>query len=144
MIQIALTGHLGADAEMRKVGEQDVAGLRVAAKVGYGDRAVTVWWDVDVWGPPGAWAAELRRGEAVTVMGEMTARTYTPRDGGEERTAYGVRASSVVRHAGREDTAAGRSARQQRQPAPAPAPRPPARQQQQRSPSRARGGQEDW
>jgi single-stranded DNA-binding protein len=94
--QITIIGNLGADAERKRIGDNDVCNLRVGCKVGYGDRAVSTWWDVSVWGKPAEWAAELRKGDAVTVMGEVTAREH---DG---KTYLGVRASTVRAHERRE------------------------------------------
>jgi single-stranded DNA-binding protein len=89
---ISVIGNLGADAEKREVNGQQVCNLRVACKVGYGDRAVSTWWDVSVWGKPAEWAAELRKGDRVTVMGELQAREHNG-------TVYmGIRAQSVTAH----------------------------------------------
>jgi len=103
--QITIIGNLGADAERKRIGDNDVCNLRVACKVGYGDRAVSTWWDVSVWGKPAEWAAELRKGDAVTVMGEVTAREH---DG---KTYMGVRASTVRAHERRESSSSQRGDR---------------------------------
>ena len=100
--QITIIGNLGADAERKRIGDNDVCNLRVGCKVGYGDRAVSTWWDVSVWGKPAEWAAELRKGDAVTVMGEVTAREH---DG---KTYMGVRASTVRAHERRESSSSQR------------------------------------
>ena len=89
---ISVIGNLGADAEKREVNGQQVCNLRVGVRVGYGDRAVTVWRDVSVWGKPAEWAAELRKGDRVTVMGEMTAREHNG------AIYEGIRAQSVTAH----------------------------------------------
>ena len=89
---ISIVGNLGADPERKRIGDSDVCNLRVACKLGYGDRAVTSWWDVSVWGKPAEWAAEGRKGAAVTVQGEIQAREH---DG---RVYLGIRASSVRYH----------------------------------------------
>jgi single-stranded DNA-binding protein len=103
--QITIIGNLGADAERKRIGDNDVCNLRVGCKVGYGDRAVSTWWDVSVWGKPAEWAAELRKGDAVTVMGEVTAREH---DG---KTYMGVRASTVRAHERRESSSSQRGDR---------------------------------
>jgi single-strand DNA-binding protein len=89
---ISVIGNLGADAEKREVNGQQVCNLRIGVRVGYGDRAVTVWRDVSVWGKPAEWAAELRKGDRVTVMGEMTAREHNG------AIYEGIRAQSVTAH----------------------------------------------
>jgi single-stranded DNA-binding protein len=58
---ISITGNLGADAELKTVGSDQVCNLRVGVKVGYGDRAVSTWWDVSVWGKPAEWSANFAR-----------------------------------------------------------------------------------
>ena len=88
----SMIGNLGADPEVRDVNGQQVCNFRVACKLGYGDRAVTVWRDVSVWGKPAEWAAELRKGDRVTVMGEMTAREHNG------AIYEGIRAQSVTAH----------------------------------------------
>ena len=89
---ISVIGNLGADAGKREVNGQQVCNLRVGVRVGYGDRAVSTWWDVSVWGKPAEWAAELRKGDRVTVMGELQAREHNG-------TVYmGIRAQSVTAH----------------------------------------------
>lgn len=98
---ISITGNLGADAELKTVGSDQVCNLRVGCKVGYGDRAVSTWWDVSVWGKPAEWAGELRKGDAVTVMGELAAREHNG------TTYMGVRAQSVIAHERKERGAAG-------------------------------------
>ena len=106
--QITIIGNLGADAERKRIGDNDVCNLRVGCKVGYGDRAVSTWWDVSVWGKPAEWAAELRKGDAVTVMGEVTAREH---DG---KTYLGVRASTVRAHERRDRDSGQRGSNGQR------------------------------
>lgn len=90
--QLNIVGHLGADAEVKRVGDADVASLRVACNNGYGERQHAVWFDVEVWGRPAEWIGRLRKGAAVTVMGELRSREH---DG---RVILGVRASLVVPH----------------------------------------------
>ena len=89
---ITIVGNLGADAELRDINGQSVCNLRVGCRVGYGDRAVSTWWDVAVWGKPAQWCAELRKGDAVTVMGELSAREHNG------TTYMGVRAQNVSQH----------------------------------------------
>ena len=89
---ITIVGNLGADAELRDINGQSVCNLRVGCRVGYGDRAVSTWWDVSVWGKPAQWCAELRKGDAVTVMGELSAREHNG------TTCMGIRAQTVSQH----------------------------------------------
>ena len=97
---ITIVGNLGADSELRDVNGQSVCNLRVGCRVGYGDRAVSTWWDVSVWGKPAQWCAELKKGDAVTVMGELSARIHN------ETTYLGVRAQNVTAHVRKDRDAA--------------------------------------
>jgi single-stranded DNA-binding protein len=94
---ITITGNLGADAERRKAGEHDLAELRVAVTTGWGDRKVTTWWHVEQWGKPAEWIGELRKGAAVTVIGEAYMREWTSKDG-KAGTTPTIKAVEVVAH----------------------------------------------
>jgi len=89
---ISITGKIGQEPKVRETNGGKVASLRVGCRVGYGERACTLWWDVDVWGKPAEWASQMQKGEHVTVMGELTGREH------EGKTYYGIRASSVTQH----------------------------------------------
>lgn len=86
-VQISMIGNLGKDPVRRTVGDSQVTSFPVGVKVGWGDKAITQWFDVSVWGKPADWAMELIKGDRVTVMGELTAREH------EGKTYLGVRGS---------------------------------------------------
>jgi single-stranded DNA-binding protein len=73
---------------------------------------------VSVWGKPAEWIGELRKGDAVTVMGEAYMREHNG------TTYMGVRAQSVIAHerkergasAGASSAASGGKPQQQRKP----------------------------
>ncbi len=94
---ITIIGHLGADAERRKAGEHDVTSMRVACNTGWGEAKTTTWWSVDVWGRPAEWVGKLRKGAAVTVIGEAYARAWKDKNGAERLTPS-IRASGVHWH----------------------------------------------
>ena len=89
---ITVIGNLGADAELREVNGQTVCNLRVGCRVGCGDRAVATWGDGAGWGKPAQWCADMRKGDALTVMGELSAREHNG------ATYMGIRAQNVTQH----------------------------------------------
>jgi len=109
---IQITGRLGADPELKHVGEQTVLELRVAANHRakldgqWGD--VTTWYRVSVWGRRAESLAKLLgKGDHVAVSGRLEPRTYTGRDGAE-RVSLEIQGAEVVLLGGRKD-GAGRS-----------------------------------
>jgi single-stranded DNA-binding protein len=69
----------------------------VAVTTGWGDRKVTTWWHVEQWGKPSEWIGELRKGAAVTVIGEAYMREWTSKDG-KAGTTPTIKAVEVVAH----------------------------------------------
>ena len=71
-------GNLGKDAEVRQAGSSTVCGFSVAAKVGFGDKAKTIWIDCSIWGKraESQLPQYLKKGTKVTVIGEMNEREY--------------------------------------------------------------------
>jgi single-stranded DNA-binding protein len=124
---ITIVGNLGADAERKRVGEHDLAELRVAVTTGWGDRKVTTWWRVQQWGAPAEWIGQLRKGAGLTVVGEAWVEEWTSRDG-KTGTTPTIRASSVIPH----ERAAGDAA-----------PRKHADRGGEAAPSKGDGGEED-
>jgi single-strand DNA-binding protein len=77
------SGRVGADAELRTTasGEQ-VLSFRVANDVGFGDRKTTQWVDNSYWGKRAAAVAKyVRKGDLITVSGELQLVEFTKRDG---------------------------------------------------------------
>jgi len=87
MNQITIIGHLGADPELRFTKEgQPVANMSVATSRKGKDRQedLTEWHRVTIWGKDGeAVAHQLRKGEAVIVIGRIQTRKWTDRDGND-------------------------------------------------------------
>lgn len=76
MIVISIEGNVGADPELRRAGDQDVLGIRVAAETSDKDRK-TFWFDVSVWGAYGVSIEKfIRKGDKVTVIGAYSEREY--------------------------------------------------------------------
>ena len=99
MQQITITGYLSRDAEMRHTKSgQDITNWNVPVKQGWGDKEQTNWYRVAIWGKRAEFASKARKGEFVTVTGELSIGEY---DG---KPQYEINASDfqAVRTAPRE------------------------------------------
>ena len=77
------SGNVGQDATLRSTqsGEK-VLSFTVANKVGFGDRATTQWIECSFWGKRGEAVANfIKKGDKVSVSGELKLEEYTKRDG---------------------------------------------------------------
>lgn len=105
MQTITITGYLSRDAEQRQTqGGKSVTNWNVPVKQGWGDNEQTNWYRVAIWGKRADFASNARKGEFVTVTGELVIGEYngkpqyeiqatdfhsvrtTPRDGGAPQT----------------------------------------------------------
>lgn len=79
---VHISGRIGRDAEVRAVGDSNVANFSIAENIGFGDKKATQWWGCALWGKRGeSLAPYLTKGAAVTVCGEVTVREYAGKDG---------------------------------------------------------------
>lgn len=77
MIEVIVAGNLTKDAELRPAGNSQVCGFSVAADTGFGDKKQTMFFSCSLWGNQGAALAQyLKKGNPVTVIGEMSEREY--------------------------------------------------------------------
>lgn len=77
MIEVIVAGNLTKDAELRQAGNSQVCGFSVAADTGFGDKKQTLFFSCSLWGNQGAALAQyLKKGNPVTVIGEMSEREY--------------------------------------------------------------------
>ncbi len=79
---LTLVGHVGRDAELRTVGDSQVASFSIAVSEKIKGQDHTSWYDVSAWGKQ----AELmerfaKKGTALMVMGRPRIETYTGKDG---------------------------------------------------------------
>jgi len=88
---ITVSGRLSADAETRQAGDGTVTSFNLAVDQGFGDKKVTNWFRVSVWGKKGAGAAPyLLKSGQVTVVGELEIGTYN------DKPQYNIRASDFT------------------------------------------------
>ncbi len=79
---VHISGRIGRDAEVRNVGDSQVANFSVAENIGWGDKKTVQWWSCAMWGTRGEKLAPyLTKGSAVTVCGEVSVREYNAKDG---------------------------------------------------------------
>ncbi len=77
MINITVAGKLGKDAEIRAAGKDNVTSFSVASDSKYGKEKTTIWIDCSIFGKRGeALAPYLKKGNPVTVVGELTQREH--------------------------------------------------------------------
>lgn len=77
MINVTVAGRLTKDAELRQAGNSQVCGFSVAADTGFGDKKQAHFFSCSLWGNQGAAIAQyLKKGNPVTVIGEMSEREY--------------------------------------------------------------------
>ena len=123
MNNITVAGQLGRDAELRFLPNGDpVANFSVADS--QGKDKTTIWWNCQLFGKRAeSLSQHLTKGQAVTVSGNITQRTY--QKDGVDKTIMEIRVADVALQGGRKDDAQPRQAAPAR-PAPsrlAPAPR---------------------
>lgn len=87
MATITVLGKLGKDVEVKNVNGTALAKFSIAENVGFGDKQVTIWYDVSLWGKQ----AEsklidyLNKGTQVHVSGEFSQREYNGKQYNEIR-----------------------------------------------------------
>lgn len=74
---ITIAGYLSRDAEQRTTQQGDsVTALNIPVKQGWGEREQTNWYRVNVWGKRADFAGKFRKGDFVTVTGELSIGEY--------------------------------------------------------------------
>lgn len=90
------SGRCGADAELRKTqSNEDVLSFRVANDIGFGDRKTTQWVSCSYWGKRAVAIADyIKKGDRITVSGELKLESYTNKQGVQE-SKLAVRVNDV-------------------------------------------------
>ncbi len=82
MIHAHTVGTLGRNAEVKKVGDNDLTTFSIATTSGFGDKKITEWLECSLFGNRGVkLATYLVKGQQVVVHGELTINRYTAKDG---------------------------------------------------------------
>jgi len=87
-----LLGNLGADPEMRSVGETQVTSIRLATNETYTDRngekqTRTEWHDLEFWGKQAEVANKyLKKGSAIFVEGKLRSDSWEDEHGQKRKT----------------------------------------------------------
>jgi single-strand DNA-binding protein len=91
MQTITITGYLSKDAEASSTRNGDnVTRWNVPVNQGWGDNKQTNWFRVSIWGKRADFAANARKGEFVTVTGELTIGEY------QGKPQYEIRATDFT------------------------------------------------
>jgi len=93
---IVLTGRLAFDPEVRQTrGGDTVCTFKVPVDTGWGERKVTTWYRVTVFGKRAETAGKhLSKGKWVSVTGEVSVETWQRKDGSGEGWTAAVKAHS--------------------------------------------------
>jgi len=104
MNNLMVAGGLGKDAEVRFLPNgEPVASFSVADD--QGKDKPTIWWNCQLFGKRAeSLAPYLTKGQAVTVTGTVTQRTYTDKNG-QERTSMDLRVNDVKLQGGKREEA---------------------------------------
>jgi single-strand DNA-binding protein len=115
MNSITIAGGLGRDAELKYLNNGDpICNFSVADSQGR-DKG-TIWWSCTLYGKRGeALAQYLTKGQSVTVVGSVTEREWSDKEG-NKRKSMDVRVSEIALQGGRKDA----EPQQERQAAPKP------------------------
>lgn len=95
MQQVTITGRLGKDPEIKYFESGKVKTNFTLATSGYDSKAkekTTNWFNIDIWDKKAEFVAEhFKKGDSITVIGELKKETYT-NSAGEEKTNWKINA----------------------------------------------------
>lgn len=135
MNSFVFAGRVVADPELKKVGESDVLGIRLATDSGFGDKKTTLWVKGDKWGKGASGLAGiLKKGMQVTVKGELTGTYAKAKEGGEIGVSLNMRIEDIALPPKSQGSSSEGGAESEPAPKPKTAPKPPAA---------PKGGEED-
>jgi len=119
MNSVSISGNIAKDAEVRFIPSGDaVANFSVADNMGKDKGAI--FWNMKLFGKRAeSLQPYLKKGQSVTVIGSITQRTYTDKNG-QERTTMDVRVQEVALQGGKREEAP-QAAPQRQAPKPQPA-----------------------
>lgn len=116
MNSITVAGNIGKDAELRHTPSGDAV-LQFSVADNQGRDKQTLWWRCSLWGKRASALAEyVTRGQQVTVVGTVSEREWTDRDG-MARKSMEVRVTEIALQGGRRDEQPRPAQRQESRPA---------------------------
>ena len=102
MNSISIAGQLGRDAELRHLPNGDPV-LQFSVADSQGREKPTIWWSASLFGKRAeALQQYLTKGQSVTVVGTVTQRSYTDKQG-IEKTVMDVRVGEIALQGGKRD-----------------------------------------
>lgn len=125
MQRLTIIGHVGSDAEVKDLGQNQVINFSVAVSESYVNKSTnekvtnTTWYEVAKWGNNTAIAQYLKKGTQVLVEGKPTARAWQKEDGSIV-SVLGINAFDIKLLSSTKSE--GSNAPQAQQPAPNPVP----------------------
>lgn len=112
-----IVGRLGADPEVKQVGDNTVANFSVATNESWGDNEHTEWHRVVVWGKAAeACGQYLSKGSLVAVEGTLRTRSWETDDGDTRYVTELKAGPGGVTFLGGKSDEAGSSATSKRKP----------------------------
>ena len=102
MNSITITGNLGKECETRALSDgTPVVSFSVADTYMKGGDKHTIWWNCALFGKRGeSLAPYLSKGQQVTVIGSVTEREWTDKDG-QKRKSMDVRVNDIALQGGK-------------------------------------------
>lgn len=104
MINITLTGNIGADATIKQTDNTTVCNFAVACKTMKGKEAIITWIDCAIWGKRGETLVNyLKKGTAVTVLANLASIDAFLNKAGEPTAKLKVSVLDVALQGGKQD-----------------------------------------
>lgn len=102
MNSITVAGQLGRDAELRTLSTGDQV-LSFSVADSQGREKPTIWWNCGLFGKRASSLVDyLKKGQAVTVTGNVTEREYKDKDG-TPRKATEIRVNDIALQGGKRE-----------------------------------------
>ena len=118
MNSISISGSLGKDSELKQMTSSGDYICNFSIADSQGRDKTTIWWNCTLFGKRAESLSQyLMKGQAVTVIGNVTEREWTDKEG-NKRKSMDVRVNDIALQGGRKDA----EPQQERRQAPAPAP----------------------
>lgn len=113
MNNITVAGQLGRDAEVRYLPNGDAVANFIVADSQGKDKPI-IWWNCQLYGKRAESLSQyLVKGQAVTVSGNVTQRTYADKQG-VEKTSTEIRVGDVALQGGKREESPTRQTQQAR------------------------------